>query len=147
MKGNKVSIITPLYNSKKLVEDTIKSVIFQSYENWEMIIVDDCSKDNGTKIVEDFAKTDKRIKLIKLPKNSGGAVARNRAIKEAKGKYIAFLDSDDLWHPEKLEKQVKFMEENNYDFTYTWYEKMDEDGNLINEIVRSKDKTDYKKTP
>ena len=144
MKNNFITIVTPLYNGEKFIESTIKSVISQTYENWQMIIVDDCSKDNGTKIGEKYAKVDKRIKLIKLSENGGGAVARNRAIKEAKGKYIAFLDSDDLWHPEKLKKQVNFMEENNYNFTYTWYEKMDEDGNLTNEVVKSKDKMDYK---
>ncbi len=139
-----ISIITPLYNSQNFIESTIKSVISQTYQDWEMIIIDDCSKDAGPAIVAKYAKNDKRINLIKLKKNCGGAVARNRAIKEAKGKYIAFLDSDDLWQPEKLEKQIKFMEENNYDFTYTWYEKMDEEENLLNEVVRSKDKVDYK---
>ncbi|WP_320047856.1 glycosyltransferase family 2 protein [uncultured Ilyobacter sp.] len=138
-----ISIITPLYNSERFIESTIKSVISQSYKNWEMIVVDDCSTDKGADRVNKYSQKDHRIKLIRLPQNSGGALARNKAIEEAKGKYIAFLDSDDLWHPEKLEKQVKFMEENNYDFTYTWYEKMDEDGNLINEIVKSKDKMDY----
>ncbi len=132
-----------MYNSENFIEVTIQSVQSQTYENWEMIIVDDVSKDRGPEIVERYIKKDKRIKLIKLEKNSGGAVARNRAIKEAKGKYIAFLDSDDLWHPEKLEKQIKFMEENNYDFTYTWYQKMDEEGNLLDEVVRSEDKVDY----
>ena len=139
-----VSIITPLYNGEKFIKDTIESVLSQTYENWEMFIVDDCSKDNGLKIVERYAKKDTRIKLIKLSKNGGGAVARNRAIEETEGKYIAFLDSDDFWHPEKLEKQIKFMKENDYDFTYTWYEKMNEDGKQLNEIVKPKEKVDYK---
>ncbi len=140
-----VSIITPLYNAEKYIETTIQSVQYQTYKNWEMIIVDDCSKDRGPEIVKKYIENDNRIKLMKLEKNSGGAVARNRAIKEAKGKYIAFLDSDDLWYPEKLEKQLKFMEENNYDFTYTWYEKIDEEGNLLKEIVKSEDKINYNK--
>lgn len=144
MDSIKVSIVTPLYNAEKFIESTIKSVIAQSYQSWEMIVVDDCSKDNGPKIVEKYAKTDERIKLIRLSQNGGGAVARNRAIEEAEGRYIAFLDSDDLWHPEKLIKQIKFMEENNYDFTYTWYEKMDEEGKRLNEVVRSKDKVNYR---
>jgi len=138
-----VSIITPLYNGENYIKDTIESVISQSFENWEIIIIDDCSSDQGPEIVEKYAGKDSRIKLIKLQKNSGGAVARNLGIKEAKGKYIAFLDSDDLWHPQKLEKQVEFMEGNKYDFTYTWYEKIDEEGNLLNEVVRSKDKVNY----
>lgn len=144
MDSLKISIITPLYNAEKFIEETIKSVLSQTHENWELIIVDDCSKDNGPEIVEKYCQKDHRIKLIRLLKNGGGAVARNKAIEEAKGKYIAFLDSDDLWHPKKLEKQIKFMEENNYEFTYTWYEKMDEDGKLLNEVVRSKDKIDYR---
>lgn len=144
MKNRKVSIITPLYNGEKFIEDTIKSVLSQTHENWEMIIVDDCSKDTAPEIAGKYCQKDHRIKLIRLPQNGGGAVARNRAIEEARGKYIAFLDSDDLWHPEKLKKQIKFMEDNDYDFTYTWYEKMDEEGNLLNEVVRSKDKVDYR---
>lgn len=141
--NNLVSIITPLYNGEIFIESTIKSLRAQTYQDWEVIVVDDVSRDNGPEMVENYVKNDKRIKLIKLEKNSGGAVARNRAIEEAKGKYIAFLDSDDLWQPEKLEKQVKFMEENNYDFTYTWYEKIDEEGNKLNEIVKSKGKVNY----
>lgn len=144
MKNNFISIVTPLYNAEKYIEHTIKSIQLQTHQNWEMIIVDDCSKDNGPEILRKYAEKDNRIKLIKLSENGGGAVARNRAIKKAKGKYIAFLDSDDLWHPKKLEKQVKFMEENNYDFTYTQYEKIDEEGIPLNEIVRSKDKVNYK---
>ena len=139
-----VSVITPLYNGEKFIKATIESVISQSYENWEMIIVDDCSKDTGPRIVERYIEKDNRIKLVKLSENSGGAVSRNKAIEEAKGKYIAFLDSDDLWQPEKLKKQVRFMEENDYNFTYTWYEKINEKGNLLNKIVKSKDKITYK---
>lgn len=140
-----VSIITPLYNAEKYIKATIDSVQNQTYKIWEMIIVDDCSKDNGPEIVKEYAIKDKRIKFIKLSKNEGGAVARNRAIKEAKGRYIAFLDSDDMWNPKKLKNQIKFMEENSYDFTYTWYEKINEEGKVINEIVKSKDKIDYNK--
>ena len=94
-----VSIITPLYNSEKFISETIESVLAQTYTNWEMLIVNDCSKDNGAKIVEEYVKKDKRIKLFNNEKNLGGAGTRNRAIKEARGKYIAFLDSDDLWMP------------------------------------------------
>lgn len=138
-----VSIITPLYNAEKYIISTIQSIQAQSYKNWEMIIIDDLSTDNSSGIVEKYINKDKKIKLIKLRKNCGGAVARNRGIKEAKGKYIAFLDSDDLWHPQKLEKQVKFMEKNSFNFTYTQYEKIDEEGNKLNEIVKSKAKVSY----
>jgi glycosyltransferase involved in cell wall biosynthesis len=145
MKDNLISVITPLYNSKHFISETLESVLSQSYQNCEMIIVDDCSTDNGADIVKEFQKKDHRIELIKLKKNSGAAVARNTAIKNAKGRYIAFLDSDDLWHPEKLEKQIKFMQDNDYAFTYTNYQKMTESGELIDEIVKSPSELDYKK--
>ena len=92
-----VSIISPTYNDEDTIENTINSVLNQSYKNWEMIIVDDCSRDNTGYIVKQKAKEDERIKYIKLDKNSGASVARNVALKNAKGKYIAFLDCDDLW--------------------------------------------------
>lgn len=123
-----VSIITPSYNSSKFISQTIDSVLAQTYQNWEMIIVDDASTDNSINIVQEYCKKDSRIKLIKLEKNSGAAVTRNRAIQEAKGRWIAFLDSDDLWLPEKLEKQLKFMVDNNYAFSYHEYTEMTEDG-------------------
>lgn len=125
-----VSIITPLYNSEKFIAETIESVLAQTYENWEMIIVNDCSKDNGAKIVEEYIKKDKRIKLFNNEKNMGVSFTRNRALDLSQGKYIAFLDSDDLWHKEKLKKQISFMENNNLSLTYTSYTKMNEDGSL-----------------
>jgi len=115
-----VSIIMPSYNTGKYIKETIESVVNQTYTNWELIIVDDCSTDNTDEIIKVF-NNDKRIKYLKNEKNSGAAVSRNIALREAKGKYIAFLDSDDLWKKEKLDKQIKFMKENNYDFTYTDY--------------------------
>jgi len=124
-----VSIITPSYNSDKFISKTIESVINQTYDNWEMIIVDDCSPDNSNEIIEEYIKQDNRIKLIKLDKNSGPAVARNTAIKKAKGRYIAFLDADDLWLPDKLEKQLNFMNTNNLEFTYSAYKLIDENDN------------------
>lgn len=126
-----VSIITPSYNVEKYISSTIDSVLNQSYQNFEMLIVDDMSTDNTCKIVNEYIKKDKRIKLFVLPKKGGASEARNKALKEANGKYVAFLDSDDLWKPEKLEKQIKFMEENNIDFSYTDYEYMDHNGKLI----------------
>ena len=120
-----VSIITPSYNTAKYIGKTIESVQAQTYQNWEMIIVDDCSTDDTDNIVKNYLD-DERIKYLKNENNSGAAVSRNRALNEAKGKWIAFLDSDDLWLPEKLEKQIRFMEENNYYFSYTKYEEIDE---------------------
>jgi teichuronic acid biosynthesis glycosyltransferase TuaG len=136
MENKLVSIITPLYNSGKYVKETIESVLSQTYTNWEMIIVDDCSTDNGVEIIQEYAKKDSRIKLISLAKNSGAAVARNTAIKVAKGFYIAFLDSDDLWKPEKLERQIHFMEKNDYSFTFTSYQQITEDGKKIERIIK-----------
>ena len=109
-----VSIITPLYNCAAFLEQTIQSVISQTYQNWEMIMVDDCSQDDSLLIATQYAEKDKRIKVIKLEKNSCAAVARNTAIEAAKGRFIAFLDSDDIWLQEKLEKQIKFMAEKIY---------------------------------
>lgn len=118
--GELVSIIMPSYNTGEFIKYSIESVIAQSYSNWELIIVDDCSTDNTDEVVEDYLSDD-RIHYIKNDKNSGAATSRNRALREAKGKWIAFLDSDDLWAPKKLEKQIAFMMEKGYAFSYTDY--------------------------
>lgn len=123
-----VSIIMPSYNTSLFIAETIRSVIEQTYHNWELIIIDDCSDDNTDAVVVEFL-TDKRIKYIKNRENTGAALSRNRALREAKGKWVAFLDSDDLWMPEKLQKQIAFMEKNNYCFSYTKYAEIDERGN------------------
>lgn len=123
-----VSIIMPSYNTAPYIAETIGSVLKQTYQNWELIIVDDCSSDNTDQIVKPFF-SDTRIKYIKNEKNSGAAVSRNKALREAKGKWIAFLDSDDLWMSEKLEKQISFMEKNDYHFSYTKYAEVDAEGN------------------
>lgn len=138
-----VSIITPAYNAEKYIEETINSVINQKYKNWEMIIVDDCSGDSTSSIVESYLKKDNRVRLIKLPKNSGVSVARNTAIQEARGRYIAFLDSDDLWKSKKLETQIKFMKDNNYYFTHSAYELINDNGEQTNKIIYVPEKVDY----
>ena len=120
-----VSVIMPSYNTAKYIGETIKSVQAQTYENWELIIVDDCSTDNTDSAVEPFL-SDERIRYLKNSRNSGAAVSRNYALREAKGKWIAFLDSDDLWLPDKLEKQINFMLKNSYHFSYTNYVEIDE---------------------
>lgn len=125
--NNLVSIIMPSYNTAQYIGESISSVFNQTYSNWELIIVDDCSTDNTDDIIP--AIKDKRIRYLKNEKNSGAAVSRNRALREAKGKWIAFLDSDDLWDKDKLEKQIKFMEENDYHFTYTNYLEIDKNSN------------------
>ena len=123
-----VSVITPLYNGARYVMGTISSVQSQTYENWEMIIVDDCSTDDSQEIVLKLAAQDSRIKYYKNEKNLGAADTRNRAISLAQGRYIAFLDSDDLWKPEKLERQLARMEETQTAFSYTACEVIDTDG-------------------
>ena len=122
-----VSIIMPSYNTGQYIGETIESVINQTYTNWELIIVDDCSDDDTDDVVKSYLG-DKRIRYINNEKNSGAAISRNRALREAKGKWIAFLDSDDLWMPEKLEKQIEFMEKNDYQFTYTDYSEINMNG-------------------
>ena len=119
-----VSVIMPSYNTALFIARSIQSVIAQSYRDWELIIVDDCSTDNTDEVVKPFL-SDERIKYFKNRNNSGTAVCRNRALREAKGKWIAFLDSDDLWMPDKLKKQVSFMEKNGYHFSYTKYAEID----------------------
>lgn len=114
-----VSIIMPSYNTAEYISDSIRSVQAQTYDNWELIIVDDCSTDNSMEVISAF--NEPRIILLRNEKNSGAAISRNYALREAKGKWIAFLDSDDTWVPEKLEKQIRFMKEHNYAFTFTDY--------------------------
>lgn len=130
-----VSIITPTWNCAHFICETIRSVQSQKYQNWEMIISDDCSTDNTEEMIAPYLKVDSRIKYICNKKNLGAAITRNNALKVAKGKWIAFLDSDDLWLPEKLEKQLKFMIEYHCDFSYTNYceinEQSKETGKLI----------------
>lgn len=120
-----VSIIMPSYNTARFIKDSIDSVLNQTYRNWELIIIDDCSTDESISIIKNI--NDKRIILLENQENSGAAVSRNYGLRKANGKYIAFLDSDDLWLPEKLENQIRFMESNNYVFTYTCYEQISEE--------------------
>ncbi len=124
-----VSIVMPNYNGAPYIQETVESVLAQSYENWELLFVDDCSTDNSLEVIRSFS--DKRIQVLSTGSNSGAARARNVAIEAARGKYIAFLDSDDLWFPEKLSKQLAFMEQNEYVFTFGDYEVIDGQGNKM----------------
>ncbi|WP_192983077.1 glycosyltransferase family 2 protein [Marinilactibacillus psychrotolerans] len=130
MYSVKVSIITPVYNASDHIKETIQSVINQSFKNFEYILVDDCSSDNSASIIKEIAAKDERIKYVKLNENSGAAVARNKGLEEAKNRIIAFIDSDDKWYPEKLNYQLKFMIENEYGFTYTKFEIIDQNGKI-----------------
>lgn len=138
-----VSVIMPSWNTGKFIAESIQSVIDQTYENWELIIVDDCSTDNTDAVVAKF--TDKRIRYFKNEKNSGAALSRNRALREAKGEWIAFLDSDDLWNPDKLEHQINFMNEHGYTLSYTEYEKIDEESKPLRIYVSGPEKVNKHK--
>lgn len=144
-KGEKnlVSVIVPAYNSEAFIHETIESIQKQTYENWELIIVDDCSDDKTVQIINKYMKDDLRIKIIEQNENKGTAVARNIAVKKARGEYLAFLDSDDLWKPEKLSKQLSFMKQNHYDFTSTSYEEINEEGKPTGKVIYSREKLDY----
>lgn len=143
MSDKLVSIITPTYNCAKFIAQTIDSVQAQTYQNWEMIIVDDRSQDNTKEIVEEYMNDDPRIKYHLLDENSGAAVARTTAMKLANGSYMAFLDSDDIWMPDKLEKQLKWMTDNGYAFSCTAYSQIDEEGNPLKKTIKTVKKTNY----
>lgn len=139
-----VSIIVPVYNAEKVIESTIQSVQQQSFPNWELILVDDCSKDNSAGIIMRLANEDKRIKYHKLAQNGGAAVARNYGIEKSKGRYLAFLDADDYWCQDKLSKQMELMKEKKSAFVYSAISMVDEDGNYINQHVTVPEMVDYK---
>lgn len=130
---SKVSIITPVYNAEPYIRNCIESVISQSYQNWELILVDDCSKDQSIKIINEYIP-DKRIKLYKNQVNQGPTATRNYALDNCSGEYITFLDSDDFWADDKLEKQVRFMQKNNIEMTHGNYYFCDINGNPFKEI-------------
>lgn len=138
-----VSIITPAYNSAQFIMDTIVSVQKQTFEDWELLIVDDASTDETFSILESLARKDRRIKPFLLENNSGAAVTRNKGLKEATGRYIAFLDSDDQWYPTKLEKQLAFVQEKRAPISFTSYDLVNEDNEALNKIIRCVPKLDY----
>lgn len=138
-----ISIIMPTFNCGRFIAESIETVISQTYSKWELIIVDDCSTDDTKKVVESFSTSDQRVKYHCLEVNSGAAMARNKGIELSIGSYIAFLDSDDLWSKDKLQKQIQFMEKNNYNFTCTKYQQIEEDGTPNNVSINVKKKVDY----
>ena len=135
MDKEKVSIIVPMYNAEKFIGKTIESVLSQTYENWEMLIMNDVSTDNSLAVVNEYAKKDDRIKVLNTEKNMGVVKGRNHLIDLANGKFIAFLDADDYWHSQKLEKQIQFMKEKNAGISCTEYTRVKENGEKINEVV------------
>ncbi len=140
-----VSVITPTYNAELFISATIESVCAQTYTNWELVIVDDASSDTTVDILKKYAAADDRIKFHTLETNSGAAIARNTAIEKASGRYIAFLDADDLWMPEKLSKQVAFMQEKDIQVCFSSYELMDETGKSLGKMVKALPKVDFSK--
>lgn len=140
-----ISIITPCYNAAAVIAETIESVLAQTYQNWEMLICDDCSTDNSVEIIKAYCEKDSRIKLFSTPKNTGTpAEPRNIAIDNANGELVAFLDADDVWLPEKLDQQIDFIKQSNYDLVYSDYEKMSWDGKRDNRIIRMRTCATYK---
>jgi len=130
-----ISIITPTWNCAQFITETIRCIRHQTYTNWELLIQDDCSTDNTDLVIAPYLEMDSRIKYERNEKNSGAAITRNNALRRAKGRWIAFLDSDDLWEPDKLEKQLKFMIENNYHFSYTNYCEINEESKETGVLV------------
>ncbi len=140
-----VSIIIPSYNSEAFIAATITSVINQTHKNWELIIVDDASTDCTCSIVSGFSEKNQRVKLIKQQKNVGAGVSRNVGIKAAKGSYIAFLDSDDVWQPNKLATQLAYMDSQNAAICFSSYELINEKGEPLHKIVEALPKLSYNK--
>ncbi|WP_061808970.1 glycosyltransferase family 2 protein [Rossellomorea vietnamensis] len=139
-----VSVITPVYNSGKYITKTLDSVLNQTYEQIEIILVDDCSTDNSQELIRDYLSKHENIRYHRLEENSGAAVARNKAIDLAKGRFVAFLDSDDLWYPKKIEKQLELMEQKNAAICYTAIEMIDENDNLIKDKRNVIEMVNYK---
>lgn len=142
--NDKVTIVTPAWNSEKYILDTIKSVQQQTYENWEMIIIDDCSTDNTFSIMKMCAEQDSRIIALQQDHNGGAAKARTRAMLAGSGRFVAYLDADDIWKPDKLEKQISFMKKRNIGFSCTSYEVIDDEGKPLNKQIHMLPKVDYK---
>lgn len=143
MYNELVSIIVPIYNVEKYLKETLEAVKCQTYSKWECICVDDCSSDASLTIAKEYALADDRYRIIELNCNTGAANARNQAIKVAKGRFLAFLDADDVWKDNKLEKQISFMIDNSYSFTCTSYGKIDENSHLIEKICCCKKTYEY----
>ena len=145
MITHSVSIITPMFNAEIFISDSITSVINQTYKNWELLLIDDCSNDNTLKIIQPFLQAHSNIKLIKNQVNSGAAISRNKGIQAAKGNYITFLDADDLWKPGKLKTQITFIEKENCDVCFCSYDLINEKGDKLNKQVKALEILSYTK--
>lgn len=132
-----VSIVMPAYNAAAFISESIRSVLDQTYENWELLVIDDASQDETLDIVKEFIQTDSRIRLHPLPANQGAGFARNIGIKASEGAFICFLDADDLWEPEKLQVQLDFMEQHNAQVCYASYRLIDEEGRSLGKMIKA----------
>ena len=141
--SNLVSVIIPIYNAEQYIEETIETVFSQTYDPIEIVLVDDCSRDNSAKVIEKYVDGNK-VRYYKQPRNLGAAEARNRGIDAAYGRYIAFLDSDDLWDSDKVRKQVDFLKANNAAFVFTAYDMIDMRGIPIQEKIKIQTTVSYK---
>lgn len=139
-----ISIVVPVYNAAAFLKQTITAVQAQSYTDWELVFVDDCSRDNGCNIIEEAAKQDCRIRLIRQEKNQGAAAARNRGVSEARGRFICFLDADDIWEAGKLKEELDFLKEKQAGFVFTSYEFADEQGNGLGKVVHVPETISYR---
>ena len=144
MKQPLVSVIMPCYNMERFLPHTIESVRQQTFQDWELVVVDDVSTDGTVAVLQRLGDQDQRIRWSVKPEHSGIADTRNRCLQLAQGRYLAFLDADDLWHPNKLEQQLKFMTDGNIGFSYTSYDCVDEDGSPLNKTVKTAGNLDYK---
>lgn len=140
-----VSIIMPSFNAESFIAESIESVLRQTYQNWELIVTDDCSTDRTPEIVQSYCNKEPRINFAIAEHHSGIAGTRNQCLSRVKGRFVAFLDNDDIWYPEKLEKQVRFMLENNHPFVYSEYELMNEDGSPKGKTIKTAGVIDYDK--
>ena len=140
-----VSVIMPSYNAERFVAESIESVLHQTYQNWELVITDDCSTDPTPQIVQSYCDKEPRINFVVAEQHSGIAGTRNQCLSRAKGRFVAFLDNDDLWHPEKLERQVGFMLDNHCAFSYSEYELIKEDGSPKGKIIKTAGIINYDK--
>lgn len=144
MEKSLVSIIMPTYNSEKFISESIQSVLNQSYFYWELLVIDDASTDATVSIILKLIQYDDRIQLLQLNSNSGTGIARNLGVTKATGNYIAFLDADDVWKPQKLEKQLEWMHTHKQPFTFSFYDCIDEEGKPLNRVVQAPNKLSYK---
>lgn len=143
MSSVQVSIITPAWRAAAFVGETIRSAQVQDFTDWEMLIVDDCSPDDTCRVIDSFSVADPRVRLIRQPRNAGPAEARNAALAQARGRYIAFLDSDDVWLPGKLSRQLEFMRGKSAPLSYTEYSRITQDASLLGQRIRVPPSLDY----